>query len=257
MSSKALEIIDVQETQQLVPVNLNALDLSGAPDEVLREAGRAAQALKDVISKKKNPVIFNGEQYLEFEDWQTIGRFYGITAKVISSNFVEFGDVQGFEARACAFHVASGKEISCADSMCLNDEKNWTRKPLFQLKSMAQTRACVKALRNVLSWVAVLGGYKPTPAEEMQEVFSQKTELKKPERKSQRMEESKEEKKPYWTSEYDGKKYLWAKVGTLSVDLLESLGMKRGKPKDGKPSENFFCTYSEGAEESLCKALEG
>ena len=32
---------------------------------------------------------------------------------------------------------------------------------------MAQTRAGAKALRNVLSWVAVLAGYRPTPAEEI------------------------------------------------------------------------------------------
>src|SRR3990167_1775382 len=39
--------------------------------------------------------------------------------------------------------------------------------PLFQLRSMAQTRACAKAYRNVLAWVVVLAGFKPTPAEEM------------------------------------------------------------------------------------------
>src|SRR3990167_510149 len=34
---------------------------------------------------------------------------------------------------------------------------------------MAQTRAGAKALRNRLSWVVVLAGYKSTPAEEMTE----------------------------------------------------------------------------------------
>src|SRR5262249_27437128 len=46
-------------------------------------------------------------------------------------------------------------------------EQNWAKKPLFQLRSMAQTRACAKAMRNVLAWVVVLAGYAPTPAEEM------------------------------------------------------------------------------------------
>jgi len=32
---------------------------------------------------------------------------------------------------------------------------------------MAQTRAGAKALRNVLAWVVVLAGYRPTPAEEL------------------------------------------------------------------------------------------
>jgi hypothetical protein len=39
--------------------------------------------------------------------------------------------------------------------------------PWFQLASMAQTRAGSKALRNKEAWIAVLAGYKPTPAEEM------------------------------------------------------------------------------------------
>jgi len=135
------------------------------PGIVLQEAMVAAKALADVVSKKKKPVIMNGEQYLEFEDWQTVGRFYGTTAKVIETRYIEYGTAQGFEARAVALRY--GKEISAAEAMCLNDEPNWKGKPLFQLKSMAQTRACAKSLRNVLAWVVVLAGYKPTPAEEM------------------------------------------------------------------------------------------
>jgi hypothetical protein len=57
--------------------------------------------------------------------------------------------------------------ISSAEASCLRDEPNWRTKPEYQLKSMAQTRASAKALRNVLAWVVVLAGYKPTPAEEM------------------------------------------------------------------------------------------
>ena len=98
-------------------------------------------------------------------------------------------------------------EIGRAESLCLNDEANWgmvaqyewqdeigpdgkkiwdanlrggkggyrgkkvqvgeVAKPLFQLKSMAQTRACSKVLRQVFAWIVVLAGYRPTPAEEM------------------------------------------------------------------------------------------
>jgi hypothetical protein len=149
------------------PKKPDDLVISREPGEVLSEAQKAAQALKDVISSKSHKVTFNGEQYLEFEDWQTLAKFYGITVKCVSTNYVEFGLVKGFEARAVAIRVINGMEISAAEAMCLNDERNWSNKPLFQLKSMAQTRACAKALRNVLAWVVVLAGYKPTPAEEM------------------------------------------------------------------------------------------
>jgi hypothetical protein len=138
-----------------------------APEVVLAEAQKAAKSLADVVSKKKKPVMMNGEQYLEFEDWQTVGRFYGITAKIISTTYIEYGEAKGFEAKAVALR-ADGFEVSAAEAMCLNDEPNWKSKPLFQLRSMAQTRAAAKALRNVLAWVVVLAGYRPTPAEETQ-----------------------------------------------------------------------------------------
>lgn len=160
------------------------------PELVLAEARRAAVALQNVLNQKKDPVIFNKQQYLEFEDWQTVAKFYGVSAKVVSTGFVDFGGVQGFEARAVAVVNATGVEISAADSMCLNDEERWRSRavyewrdgptgkrervkvgeepvPLFQLRSMAQTRACAKALRSVFAWVVVLAGYKPTVAEEL------------------------------------------------------------------------------------------
>lgn len=143
-----------------------SITVSRPPEVVLAEAQKAAAALAKVISGKAKPVKFNGEVYLEFEDWQVVARFYGISVKVISTTPVNFGDVQGWEAKAEAIH-ASGHTVSAADSMCLNDEANWRNKPMFMLRSMAQTRACAKALRNVLAWVVVLAGYKPTPAEEM------------------------------------------------------------------------------------------
>jgi len=168
-------------------INLDQHDVGSAirnPFEVLEEAKQAAKALRDVVSQKTKPVVFNGEQYLEFEDLQTLGRFYGITAKVISTEFINYGEVQGFEAHVVAMR-SDGMEISAADSMCLNDEQNWKSKPLFQLRSMAQTRACAKCLRNVLAWVVVLAGYKPTPAEEMQGVFKDKPPLKEPGKKTE------------------------------------------------------------------------
>jgi len=153
------------------------------PEQVLAEAKKAATALKDVVATKHKPVVFNGEQYLEFEDWQTVGRFYGVTAKIITTEFVDFGDAKGFLAKAVAIRT-DGMEVSAAEAMCLNDEGNWKSKPLFQLRSMAQTRACAKALRNVLAWVVVLAGYRPTPAEEMHDVGNAKAAVKEPQKKA-------------------------------------------------------------------------
>ena len=192
-----------------------AVYMEAPPQRVLEEARTAAKALQEVIQGKAKKVVMNGEQYLEFEDWQTLGRFYGITAKCDDPEFVAFGDVTGFKASAVALY--RGDVISRATAYCLSDEEKWgtrpkyewqyvcqdgTRQtadpgyeqivwepnpakpgknkpkkervlvgeekvPLFQLASMAQTRAAAKVHRQVLAWVVVLAGYKPTPAEEL------------------------------------------------------------------------------------------
>ena len=148
-------------------IDAGLLTIEAEPETVLERARRAAVALKDVVSKKAKPVVFKGEQYLEFEDWQTLGRFANASAKVISVEAVALGQARGFHAVAVAIDQ-HGRELTRAEAWCLGDEENWKNRPLFQLASMAQTRACAKALRNVLSWIAVLAGYRATPAEEME-----------------------------------------------------------------------------------------
>lgn len=185
MSTHPIDGEIVSETA-IVPMRQDsALTVSRAPSIVLEEARQAARALADVIESKPKKVVLNGKTYLTYEDWQTVARFYGVTAKVISTQYIEYGEVKGFEAHAVALALATGMEISAADAMCLNDEPKWDvrqkyawvngkktvvgeeKVPFFQLRSMAQTRACAKALRNVLAFVPVLAGYEPTPAEEM------------------------------------------------------------------------------------------
>lgn len=157
------------------------------PKAVLAEAQRAAKALKDVIASipEDKKVMMNGEQYLELEHWQVVGTFYNCSAKIVKTEPIEIGGARGFIARAVLINKTTGAEISAAEAICLNDEDKWSTRakyewqdgkktkigdvpvPMFQLMSMAQTRASAKVHRNVFSWVVVLAGYAPTPAEDM------------------------------------------------------------------------------------------
>ncbi len=156
----------------LVAIETREVSISRTPDVVLGEAKKAATALTAILAKKPKPVIIRGKQFLEFEDWSVLAKFYGVVAKVIDSKYVEYGTSKGFESIAVAFHIHSGQEISRGYGMCTSDEKiddgktraDWS---LQRLRSFSQTRACSKALKQVFSWVAVLGGYAPQPAEEM------------------------------------------------------------------------------------------
>uniref|UniRef100_A0A6H1ZGC2 Uncharacterized protein n=1 Tax=viral metagenome TaxID=1070528 RepID=A0A6H1ZGC2_9ZZZZ len=161
------------------------------PDIVLENARTAANALKQVISLKSKPVILNGEQYLEMEDWELCGQFYGYTVKTGNAEQVEIDGVKGAKAHADLVDMHTGLIIGGAEAYCMRDEEHWNTRPKyewqgeganrrrvlvgqevvpwFQLASMAQTRAGAKAFRNRLAWVVVLAGYRPTPAEEMTE----------------------------------------------------------------------------------------
>lgn len=144
----------------------DTLVLAGDPQKQMEYAIKSSQMLIQVLAHKPKKVMINGEQYLEFEDWQTLGRFYGATVGVEWTKPIMKGDkVWGYEAKAIVY--IKGEVVSSAEAMTTRDEKNWSNRDEFTLRSMAQTRASAKALRNVLAWVAVLGGFKPTPLEDM------------------------------------------------------------------------------------------
>jgi len=220
--------------EELARYEAPGMDLARKPEEVLTQAKEAAKALQGVISSKAKKVIISGEQYLEFEDWQTVGRFYGVTAKVMSTQFIDIGGVQGFEARAVAIRNVDGMELSGADAMCLNDETNWKNRPLFMLRSMAQTRACAKSLRNVLAWVVVLAGYRPTPAEEMEGVGDRKPPLQEPQKKQS----------PPAEAPMNSGDIGWSREKkTIVSPILKTAAVEYKKKKDGKETEEKGIFY--------------
>ncbi len=137
------------------------------PKDVIAFGQKSAQILKQIVSCRKDKVMINGKQYLQFQDWQTIAKFYRSTVGVEwTKPLLKDEKVIGYEAKANVLNE-QGIIISSAESSCARDEKTWAERPDFQLRSMAQTRACAKALRNIYSWVVVLAGYEGTPEEEM------------------------------------------------------------------------------------------
>lgn len=138
------------------------------PESLLVAASEAAKALERVIQlNERPPIMFNGRRYLEFHHWQTIGAFYHVTTETYDPEPVEIDGVKGFKAKATVLDSRTGLKVGGAEAYCFRDEPNWKNKPLFQLASMAQTRAASKALANKFRFVAIVAGYEGTPSEEM------------------------------------------------------------------------------------------
>lgn len=163
-------VLEAQVTE-IVKHNAGDFGLAMTPRDAIAQATVAARALTDVIEARPTKVVINGKTYLTLEDWQLVAHFYGMSAKVKSTTMITISDaegpIQGYEASAEVINMRTGQVIGGGEGMCMNDESKWRNKPLYALRSMAQTRACAKALRSVLAFVPVLAGYSPTPAEEM------------------------------------------------------------------------------------------
>lgn len=138
------------------------------PEQQVEKASEMAKVLQKVVKQANLAKKLGGQkEHLEYEAWQTIGQFFNCTPVTEWTRPLKDGDkIVGFEARVNVVN-AEGRIIASAESMCMRDEANWKTKPLYALRSMAQTRTAGKAIRSVFAWVAVLAGYSATPAEEM------------------------------------------------------------------------------------------
>jgi len=157
-------------TQELVQIDHTELATPARPmgsEEyryTVKEAGEKAQVLAEVVESCNLYATISGRKYLTVEAWQTIGVGYGITARIEWTRELEGG---GWEARAVAVDASNVERSAAECEAGRQDDNPWDSRPAYQQRSMAQTRAISKALRSCLSWVVVLAGYAPTPAEEM------------------------------------------------------------------------------------------
>ncbi len=145
-----------------------ALVLQGEPIEAVNEAKKACSALIKIV-EARNGLIVNGKRFLDFNEWQLLARFFGASVKIDWTKPIErSGQVIGWEAKAIV--IQKGQEISSAEAMCSRQERNWSNRDEYAIRSMAQTRAGSKALRNAFSFVPILAksiNLETTPAEEM------------------------------------------------------------------------------------------
>lgn len=128
--------------------------------------------VKAFMDSKEKKLMFQGQRYPEYEDWQFCAMQFKYATKTSEPIPVqietESGKVFGFRADAVVVDIATGNTIGSASAYCMRDETTWRSKPTFQLASMAQTRAGAKALSNILRPVMRNAGVATTPAEEMQ-----------------------------------------------------------------------------------------
>jgi hypothetical protein len=135
---------------------------SDEPEDVVAQASRTATALADVILKQGLTTTINGRKHVHVEGWTLLGTMLGVFPVLVWTRKLD----DGWEARVEARTLA-GNVVGAAEAECLRTEKTWADRADYALRSMAQTRATSKALRQPLGFVITLAGFDATPAEEM------------------------------------------------------------------------------------------
>jgi hypothetical protein len=142
-----------------------ALALAGDPDQALAHGQRAAKTLMDFAQRAGAIMEIRGQRYLKSEGWLFLAKAFGVTVRI--------GSVEQITDKPLTFRASAevldqaGQVVGQGFGFCSASEKTWSSRPAFALASMAQTRATVRALRPALGWVPVLGGFEPTPSDEM------------------------------------------------------------------------------------------
>src|SRR5215831_21324658 len=135
---------------------------SEQPDEIITKVAETANALAAVITKQKLSMSIGGRKHVLVEGWTLLGTLTGVFPVLVWTRKLE----NGWEARVEARTLA-GAVVGAAEAMCLRSERNWATRDDYALRSMAQTRATSKALRQPLGFVVSMAGFEATPAEEM------------------------------------------------------------------------------------------
>jgi hypothetical protein len=160
------EIIE-GESMEIVPhepVPAQNLTLFGTDDPVamIEAATRSAEALAGVLEKQKLFKDIKGKRHVLVEGWTLLGSMLGVFPVCVWTHKLE----DGWEARVEA-RTRNGDVVGAAEAECLRSESMWKNRDDYALRSMAQTRATSKALRQPLGFVVELAGFNATPAEEM------------------------------------------------------------------------------------------
>lgn len=172
------QIQQMGEELQQDTIPITSLDLASTTavdfEHYLDQGKRKAELLKQLVQQANLTVNITNKKtgqsrpYLQVEAWQALGSAYGIIASIPQTPGVVVLEDGGYAAYAELTHVETGRVIGGAWSECGSaGDGDWPNRPVFSQKSMAQTRAIAKAFRCSLSWIVVLAGFSPTPAEEM------------------------------------------------------------------------------------------
>lgn len=128
-------------------------------------AGLCAPVVKQTATK------IQGRRYVTVEGWQAIAMAHGYTASAGKVERIEDSDASGWLCQAALIRLADGVQVATAEGFLGDDERMWTKRPVYARRAMVQTRAISRVCRTVFAHVVPMidAGLQTTPAEEVPE----------------------------------------------------------------------------------------
>ena len=144
----------------------NSLQLfSRSPKKALSQMQELVQVMSSKCQGKEFIAIINGKQYPKVEWWTTVAATLGLFPVVVYSRRLDREGELAYEARVEVRY--SDRVVGAGEAMCSNKETRWSSADEYAIRSMSITRATGKCYRLPLSFLAVMAGLNPTPAEEI------------------------------------------------------------------------------------------
>ena len=160
MNEESTDIVAVPNQVQLGTIQMR-------PEEVIERASQIASQLAKIIKDRALSTRIRDKDHVRVEGWTTLGAVLGVIPRERNTIRTE----QGFESYVELIRTSDGVVIGGASAVCCWAEPRWSKADDYAVRSMAITSATGKAYRLGFSWIMVLAGYSPTPAEEMDQVI--------------------------------------------------------------------------------------
>lgn len=143
-------------------------DLSevGDPTAGLETARKLVSYMAKKCTGPEYIANIQGKRYPKVDWWTTVGGGLGLFPREESCRKLDrAGGEIAYEATVGVYN--GDQIVTRASAICSSDESTWSGRDEYAIRSMAITRATGKAYRVGLSFLPVMAGLEPTPAEEM------------------------------------------------------------------------------------------
>lgn len=164
-----MEVNSITQNGEVKPFNPN-IDttyqlFSRSPGKALSEMQEIVQVMSNKCQGEAFISVINNKKYPKVEWWTTVAATLGLFPIVKYSRKLERDGEIAYESRV---EVKFGdKVVGAGEAMCSNKENRWKNADEYAIRSMSITRATGKCYRIPLSFLAVMAGLNPTPAEEI------------------------------------------------------------------------------------------